>query len=72
MIQLRWFLIGVLMAMGGQAAAQFFDSYSTDGTHMQGYTDQGSGMTFWNDSRGQSGSLYAPVPSVPIVPRNPC
>ena len=69
---LFWIIIGALLTMSGQAVAQYFEGHSTDGTHLHGYTDQGSGMTFWNDSRGQSGSMYAPVPAVPIVPRNPC
>ena len=66
-------ILGIGLATGGLALAQFFDSYDEKGNHVSGYTMDGT--TTWQDNRGHSGTTYSnppsPLPYIPS-PRNPC
>jgi hypothetical protein len=70
---LFWFVLGVSLALGGQAVAQFFDSYDNQGNHISGYQDAPNGLGMWNDSQGHSGTWYStPAAPQPFIPRSPC
>ncbi len=72
MNRLLWVVLGMGIAMSGQAAAQWFESQS-DGNTISGYSDPLTGVTTWHDTQGHSGSTYMPPPAIlPVLPRNPC
>lgn len=65
-------IIGFGLAVAGQAAAQYFESYDNRGNGISGYTDS-TGNTTWQDRRGNSGYQYSvPSGSLPVIPRSPC
>lgn len=61
-----WFILGLVVALGGQAAAEFVDRYGNPQTGYETYRQQPGGSTY----REPDGSFH--YQSVPPAQRNPC
>ena len=57
-------IIGIGLAIAGQAMAQYFEYNDNSGGHISGYTDPNNGLSTWQDNRGHSGSMYS-APAAP-------
>ncbi|MHB8510230.1 MAG: hypothetical protein ACYDGR_16565 [Candidatus Dormibacteria bacterium] len=69
MRSILWFLLGVMVALSGQAFAEYVDPYGNSLDYRRGYTIPRGGYGY----RLPDGTIaYPPIMPSPLQPHNPC
>lgn len=65
-----WFILGLVVAISGQALAQSYWQYDTQGNQMEIW-EVAPGTHGYGDGKGNIGTIH-PGSVLPALPRHPC